>query len=69
MNPPTPDQCRASERQNWVGRSVDSLPKPPSGAIWRVVCTICARTEDYSPGRLNIDFDAATRRIVKVSCG
>ena len=66
---PIPDQCRAAERQSWVGRSVDSLPVASHGENRRVVCTTCARTEDYRSDRLNIGFDAGTRRIVKVSCG
>lgn len=66
---PSADQCRASDRQGWVGRSVDSLPEPPAGANWRIVCTTCARTDDYRPDRLNIEFDESTRRIVKLSCG
>lgn len=66
---PIPDQCRAAERQNWVGRSVDNLPAALAGENRRVVCTTCARTEDYRADRLNIDFDAGTRRVVKVSCG
>lgn len=69
VDAPLPDQCRAGERQSWVGQSVDMLPGASSGANWRVVCTTCARTEDYRPERLNIEFDAGTRRIVKVSCG
>ena len=66
---PHPDQCRAAERQSWVGRSIDSLPAALDGENRRVVCTTCARTEDYRADRLNIDFDAGTRRVVKVSCG
>lgn len=69
VNAPIADQCRAAERQSWVGRSVDSLPAALDGEDRRVVCTNCARTEDYRADRLNIDFDAGTRRVVKVSCG
>ncbi|QYF87024.1 peptidase inhibitor I78 [Brevundimonas sp. PAMC22021] len=66
---PSADQCRASERQVWVGQSVHSLPEQPESETWRVVCTTCDRTDDYRPERLNVEFDDATRRIVKVSCG
>lgn len=68
-DPLKPDQCRALERQSWVGQSVDTLPAPPTGEAWRVVCTSCARTDDFRADRLNIEYDDATRRIVKVSCG
>jgi hypothetical protein len=69
VDAPLPDQCRAAERQSWVGWSVDSLPAASHGENRRVVCTTCARTEDYRPDRLNIEFDAGTRRVVKVGCG
>ncbi|GAD60509.1 MULTISPECIES: hypothetical protein [Brevundimonas] len=67
--PPPADQCRASERQDWIGQSVDSLPDAPPSETWRVVCTSCDRTDDFRPDRLNIEHDEATRRIEKVSCG
>ena len=69
VDAPVSDRCRAAERQGWVGRSVDSLPAASHGENRRVVCTPCARTEAYRSDRLNIDFDAGTRRVVKVSCG
>ncbi len=68
-DPLLPDQCGASERQSWVGEPIDSIPKPPADATWRVVCTACARTDDLRSDRLNIDYDSATRLIIKVSCG
>lgn len=63
------DQCRASERQDWIGQSVDALPSPPSGATWRVGCTTCEQTSDLQWERLNVSYDERTRRIVTVSCG
>lgn len=63
------DQCRASERQGWVGQSVDTLPQTPSGQKWRTACTTCAVTSDLQRDRLNISYDETTRRVVEVSCG
>jgi hypothetical protein len=40
------DQCRASEHQDWIGQSVEALPAPPVGSVWRVGCTTCAQTSD-----------------------
>lgn len=37
------DQCRAFERQDWIRRSVDSLPKKPRGGSWRIVYTTCKK--------------------------
>lgn len=68
-DPPPADQCRAAERQGWIGQSVESLPEPPDGETWRVVCTSCDRTDDFRPDRLNVEYDEATRRIVTVNCG
>jgi len=63
------DACGAAARQDWVGRSVDGLPPPPSGANWRRVCTTCQKTDDFRPERLNIAFDETSRRVVSVACG
>lgn len=68
-DPLRPDQCSALDRQSWVGQSVDTLSAPPPGEAWRVVCTSCARTDDFRADRLNVEYDEASRRIVKVSCG
>ncbi len=63
------DQCRASERQDWVGQRVETLPKPAVDAIWRIGTTTSAQTSDLRRDRLNISFDEATRRIASVACG
>lgn len=63
------DVCGAAARQNWVGQSISSLPRAPSGAVWRQTCTTCFKTDDFRPERLNIAFDAASGRIVSVTCG
>lgn len=72
--PPPPlslpgDVCGAAARQDWVGQTISSLPRPPSGAVWRQTCTTCAKTDDFRPERLNIAFEAASGRIVSVTCG
>lgn len=63
------DACGVAARQDWVGRSVASLPAQPPGANWRRVCTTCQRTDDFRPERLNVVFDAASGRVVSVHCG
>ena len=67
---PSPgDQCGATARQDWVGRSIDSLPAPPADALWRRGCSARQETDDHRPERLNIFFDEASRRITAVNCG
>ena len=70
--PPPPeaeDQCRASEYQWLVGRQKDAIPAKPEGAVWRIACTECPVTMDYSPRRMNIFFDNNTEEIKQVRCG
>ncbi len=64
-----PDQCKAAQYQRYIGRNRSELPPRPSGEVWRVTCTTCPVTMDYSPGRLNILFDEATGVIREVKCG
>jgi len=64
-----PNQCGA-ERYRWlIGRNRSEIPVRPAGAAWRVSCTECALTEDYSPQRLNILFNQRTQKVEKVYCG
>lgn len=63
------DQCRASERQDWVGQSIDTLPQTPPDQKWRTACTTCEVTSDLQRDRLNISYNEATRRVIEVSCG
>lgn len=65
----SPDQCRASQYQNWIGRNRSELPAAPVGQVWRVTCSTCAVTMDYNPGRLNIVYDDASGVIRSVRCG
>ena len=64
-----PDQCKASQYQWLVGRKKDEIPAKPEGAVWRIHCTECAVTMDYSAQRMNIAFDKDTEVIKTVSCG
>ncbi|HRH19742.1 MAG TPA: hemolysin [Brevundimonas sp.] len=67
--PPENDRCRASVRQDLIGRHRSEIPTTPPGAIWRVSCSSCAVTMDYNPQRLNIVYDDRTEIIQSVSCG
>lgn len=64
-----PEQCKASQYRSYVGRNRSTLPTKPPGETWRVTCTTCPVTMDYSPGRLNILYDEATGIIRQVKCG
>lgn len=65
----SPDQCRASQYQSYVGRNRSTLPPKPPGETWRVTCTTCPVTMDYNPGRLNILYEEQTGIIRQVKCG
>lgn len=73
MTPPpmsdAPDQCKASQYQSYVGRNRSELPPKPADENWRVTCTTCPVTMDYSPQRLNILFEQSTGVIREVKCG
>ncbi|MDP1912625.1 peptidase inhibitor I78 [Brevundimonas sp.] len=64
-----PEQCRADQFQRYIGRNRSELPPRPTNEIWRVTCTTCPVTMDYSPSRLNILFDETTGVIREVKCG
>ena len=64
-----PDQCNAAQYQRYIGRNRSELPPRPADEIWRVTCTTCPVTMDYSPRRLNILFEQSTGVIREVKCG
>lgn len=64
-----PSQCKADQYQRFVGRNRSELPQKPANETWRVTCTTCPVTMDYSPSRLNILFDQSTGIIREVKCG
>ena len=63
------DLCKANDLQWLVGRNKTEIPVPVDVINRRVVCTTCAITEDYSPYRLNIFFNAQTETVEQVRCG
>ena len=64
-----PNQCKADQYQRYVGRNRSELPARPADEVWRVTCTTCPVTMDYSPNRLNILFEESTGVIREVKCG
>lgn len=64
-----PTQCKADQYQRYVGRHRSELPARPADEVWRVTCTTCPVTMDYSPRRLNILFDEASGVIREIKCG
>jgi hypothetical protein len=66
---PTADLCRAGELQWLVGKPKTDIPVPVDVVNRRVTCTTCPVTEDFSPYRLNIFFDAETDIVEQVRCG
>ena len=66
---PTPDACGAAELQSLVGRPKEEIPVPLEPGRRRVVCTTCPTTQDYSPSRQTIQFDATTGKVTSVTCG
>lgn len=64
-----PTACKADQYQRYVGRNRSELPQTPAGETWRVTCTTCPVTMDYSPTRLNIVYDQASGVIREVKCG
>lgn len=64
-----PTQCRADQYQRYVGRNRSELPPKPANETWRVTCTTCPVTMDYSPSRLNIFYEERTGVIREVKCG
>lgn len=65
----TTDLCRAGEMQWLVGKPKTEIPVTVNVVNRRVTCTTCPITEDYSPYRLNIFFNAQTDVVEQVRCG
>ena len=64
-----PSQCKAEQYQRYIGRNRSELPPRPADEVWRVTCTTCPVTMDYSPRRLNILYEESTGVIREVKCG
>ena len=72
--PPDPvpgheDTCGAGAYQYLVGKPKSEIPAKPPGKIWRVVSNKQMVTMDYVEARLDIVWDAATKRVLSVKCG
>ena len=65
----TRDLCRAGELQWLVGKPRTDIPVPVDVINRRDVCTTCPVTQDFSPYRLNIFFNADTNLVEQVRCG
>ena len=63
------DACGAAALAHLVGKNKSEIPVPVNPAQRRVACTTCPITEDFSPWRLNIFYDAKTGVITEVRCG
>jgi len=63
------DLCRARALQSLVGRHRNEIPVPVEVVNRRVVCTTCPVTQDFSPYRLNIFYNAETEIVEQVRCG
>lgn len=68
-SPAMTDMCKAEGLQWLVGRPRTEIPIAADIVNRRVVCTTCPVTEDYSPYRLNIFFNAETDKVELVRCG
>lgn len=66
---PAPSQCGLEALQGLVGRPTSDIPVPVYPLRRRVVCSTCPMTQDYSPSRQTIIFDATTNRVTEVKCG
>ncbi len=63
------DLCNASKYRYLVGQHRSIIPQPPAGATWRVTCSSCPVTADFSEHRLNIVYDDKTGTVKSVDCG
>ena len=63
------EACRASHYRYLVGRPRSQIPSRPAGETWRVTCTSCPMTMDYSEARLNILYDEESQIVQEVRCG
>ena len=64
-----PTECGAPALQRLVGRYRNEVPPRQPGRPQRVYARGDPITMDFSPHRLNIEYDGATGRIVRVYCG
>ena len=65
----TADTCGAAPLASLVGGDYRRVPPARDGQTIRVACTTCAITEDFSAQRLNVFYDAASGKVVRLTCG
>lgn len=63
------DTCGAGALQYLVGKTRTEIPVPTDPDRRRVVCTTCPMTQDVRPDRQTVRYDAATNKVVGVTCG
>lgn len=63
------DACRSRQYRYLVGQHRSRIPAKPAGETWRVTCTSCPITMDYSESRLNIFYDEESGIVEAVRCG
>ena len=63
------DTCGAAEHAALIGRDYRRVPPARAGQTIRIACTTCAITEDFSAQRLNVFYDTATGKVVRLTCG
>jgi hypothetical protein len=63
------DTCGAGALAYLVGRPRTEIPVPTDPSRRRVTCTTCPVTQDLRPDRQTVTYDAATGRVVGVTCG
>ena len=66
---PIDGACGAGSLQALVGRDRAQIPPASAGQARRVHARGDMLTMDYSPTRLNIEYDPATGRVLRVYCG
>jgi hypothetical protein len=69
MPPAGEDTCGAATYAPKLGDDYRTVPPAPAGRDFRVVCTTCPTTKDYSAQRLNFFYDQATGEVVRLTCG
>ena len=63
------DACHAGRYRHLIGQHRSRIPAKPAGETWRVTCTSCPMTMDYSERRLNILYDQRSGIVEEVRCG
>jgi hypothetical protein len=69
LPPASEDTCGAATYASHIGGNYRAFPPAPAGRTFRIVCTTCAMTEDFSAQRLNVLYDEASGRVVRLTCG